>query len=44
MYTLPKDITAFNEQDIEAVLTDELADSEDRYESVNSLTTVLLAG
>ena len=44
MYTSPNDITAFNEQDIEAVLTDELADSEDRYESVNSPTAVLLAG
>ena len=44
MYTSPKDITAFDEQDIETVLADELADSEDRYEPVNSPTAVLLAG
>ena len=44
MYTSSKDITAFDEQDIETVLADELADSEDRYEPVNSPTAVLLAG
>ena len=32
MYISPNDITAFEEQDIETVLADELADSEDRYE------------
>ena len=34
MYTSPKDITAFDEQDIETVLADELADSEDRVMSL----------
>ena len=44
MYISPNDITAFEEQDIETVLADELADSEDRYESTSHPTAVLLAG
>ena len=37
MYISPNDITAFEEQDIETVLADELADSEDRYEPTSQL-------
>ena len=44
MYISPNDITAFEEQDIEIVLADELADSEDRYEPTSHPTAVLLAG
>lgn len=44
MYISPNDITAFEEQDIETVLADELADSEDRYEPTSYPTAVLLAG
>ena len=44
MYISPNDITAFEEQDIETVLADELADSEDRYEPTSHPTAVLLAG
>ena len=43
MYISPNDITAFEEQDIEAVLADELADSEDRYEPTSHPTAVLLS-
>lgn len=43
MHIVPN-MTAFDEQDIETVLADELADSEDRYEPTDHPTAVLLAG
>ena len=38
------DLAAFSEQDVAAVLADELADSAERYKPVSSPTTILLAG
>ena len=42
MYISPNDITAFEEQDIETVLADELADSEDRSDSRNVYSVPLM--
>lgn len=38
------DLAAFSEQDVAAVLADELADSAERYKPVSSPTAILLAG
>lgn len=44
MRTSSNDIAAFAKQDVESVLTDELADSKERYDPANRPTAVLLAG
>lgn len=44
MRTSSNEIAAFDKQDIESVLADELADSKERYDPTNRPTAVLLAG